>query len=658
MGLSRDIEKLRGVAEGSEPSEFARLLVTLLAANFDLAFDCLKTQKLLHRRRSSAWILEVEKEIRAWLPKASLKAKKKTHLMRHFAFSRAVQEILDLIDLKSNALNIWRAPTGVLLRSLFSFVEDHRERLESEVVARKGADGRLLYGFKGAEAERRELRDYCDWVGRIVNQISLVGVRESGDGTPSPNDIREALNFAGWTDLILVVLDCYTYKNFPVSVRGNEIDLRGIRSKTQQAMDWSTLREQSRNVVDSYVISRNIEETRKLASELLTASDSFEAFIDGEGAGIFQLLQPSRDQMARILKREVEKLVDLDFSLQISSSRFRVDELLEFWALLFQIAKCASLWRTECRKGGDPLLSRTKLSSLTVASLRCPALHAEGLLSQFLLNSAKRNQDPFFRPLIKIDDSTCLVASTFIETGRFARNLFTIAIREGRVDFSPKGLKPLKELGRLFAEAGYRVVVNFPLRDAQGPVTDVDIAAVIGSYLFVGQVKVLIHPDSAYDEWKVLVNLKRAAQQLTKSMLHVQSLRDRLGVPSGNLQTVPFLLTNVWHYTGSTVDGYRVVDFSYLENLLTGGEIWNVDLSREPTRHVVKLIDGKYPRGDELSRLILTPIHQKMFQVSRIEKRIVTIGDWKIRVPVEARDDVAQRKREVALARILAEKHV
>src|SRR5260370_40723809 len=279
--------------------------------------------------------------------------------------------------------------------------------------------------------------------------------------------------------------------------------------------------------------------------------------------------------MRRILRREVEELINLNFLLHPSSGIFRADELLEFWAFLFQVATCASLWRSACRKGSAPVLSRAKLCSLAVASLACTPNRADSLLSQFLLEPAARNQDPFFRPLVMLNDSSCLVASTFIETGRFARNIFTIASREGRVNFSPKGLKPLQELRGLFADAGYRVVINFPVGDSRGVATDVDIAAANDGYLFVGQTKVLIHPDSAYDEWKVLENLKRAAQQLSRSINHIQSLRHRLGAAEGDLQLVPFLLTNVWHYTGSTVSGFKVVDFSYLENILTGGEIWD-----------------------------------------------------------------------------------
>ncbi len=202
MASSRKLDELRHAAD-CEPSRFAKLLVELLASDFDLAFERLKTQKLLHRSRSDAWILEVERCVRKWLPRAPLSGKKRAHLARHFALCIAVQGMLDLVDRRSHALGIWRVPTHVLLEKLFSFVEEQRDKLWSQLDRARTSDERPIRSLTGAEADRRELRDYCDWVGRIVNQISILGIRKDGSGQPSEDEIREALNLAALTDLIL-----------------------------------------------------------------------------------------------------------------------------------------------------------------------------------------------------------------------------------------------------------------------------------------------------------------------------------------------------------------------------------------------------------------------------------------------------------------------
>jgi hypothetical protein len=399
MAFSIDLDELRDAARG-DPSKFAKLLQKLLATDFDLVFEYVKTQKLLHKQRSCSWISEAEREIQNWLPRAALKGKKRSQLARHFAFCRAIQAMLDIVDRRSQSLKIWQASSETLLRGLFSLVEDQREKMESRITDGKEASEGISRSLRGAEEERREVRNYCDWVGRIVNQISLIGVRESGDAAISSDDIAEALQMAAMTDMVLTVLDCYSYKNFPGSIRGKEIELGGIRSKTQQALSWSTLRERSRNIIDSYAIAKNIEEARNLAMALGAEEEPFEVFIEhADGAKIFKHLQTSREQMARMLRREVGELIDLDFTLHTPSGRFEADELLQFWSLLFQVANCASIWRRVRWKGGTPSISRVKLASLAVALLGCTASRAESLVSQFLLDPRERNQDPFFRRL-------------------------------------------------------------------------------------------------------------------------------------------------------------------------------------------------------------------------------------------------------------------
>jgi len=75
-----------------------------------------------------------------------------------------------------------------------------------------------------------ELRSYCDYVARIVNQVSQLEVNHVGDIDLSPADIKEAVGVAVLEDMVLHILDCYTYKNFRVSVQPKRLQMHGLKS--------------------------------------------------------------------------------------------------------------------------------------------------------------------------------------------------------------------------------------------------------------------------------------------------------------------------------------------------------------------------------------------------------------------------------------------
>lgn len=631
----RALEKLSRAALG-EPSDFAKLLQNQLVTDFERTLYQIKTQKLILKRRSSAWISGLELNMRDWLARASLKGKQKAQLTRHLTVCKAIQELFETIDRQSCTLRIWQASTRELLRALFASVEALHSEQEARLSGHELEEDDPHAALKVSELLRMELRHHCDYVARIVSQISAIGIREAGGVELSPSDIREAISVAALGDLVMHILDCYSYKNFRVSVEDKHVTLRGIQSRFEEAHTWSSLRDRSSGMLDGHKLHLTLGKLERFALTLPCDSRTFGDFLQsGAGKQIVKASQEVRSEYARILEREVADEIDLDLMLSTRSGIFRARELLECWSLLFQLATCARIWCRTFRKEGIATLPVAQLAAMFSASLACSTRQAERLVSQFSLEPSRRNEDPFFRPLIKLDSQECLIAATFIETGRFSRNLFAIAIREGRVNFSAKGLKPLKSIHQKFLRAGFDTVLNFPIRAEGKFITDIDIAATKDGFLFVGQTKVLLRPDTLYDSWKALDSLRKAANQLRTSLQNLTSLQDRLGLIEGEFLVVPFLLTNIWDYSGATVEGFKVTDFSHLSVLLTGGEIWRVQFRPVPTREVYKLIRGAYPTGEELARLLQKPIHEVMFEKPKLEMHSLVVGDTTVTVLID-----------------------
>jgi hypothetical protein len=634
-GFGQSLKRLRDAVDGELP-EFAKLLQGLLVTNFEVCFCHVKTQKLLHKRRSSKWISGLESIMRNWTAAAPLKGKQKAQVSRHTAVCAAIQELFETVDKEASSLRIWQASTKDLLRALFASIEE----LSSKQLARQpreetwATDG--LAAPKYGQLSHMELRTRCDYLTRIVNQISRIGIKEHSEIQLSPRDVEDALRVADLEESVLHILDCYTYKNFRISVEPKRLQMYGLKSQIEQSLTWSNLRVRSREMLDGQGLAHAIAEAEEIASLLIRRSESFSDFLESDdGVQTLDVFQPARKELSRILRRDTTDLIDLDLVLRTRSGTFRAGELLECWSVLFQIALCAQTWCRVSKKDSVAVLPITQVSCLVVRLLGCTPEQGECLVSQFSLDPSERNQDPFFRPLIRLDERETLIASAFIETGRFSRNLFTIAIRESRVDFSPKGLKPLKSIYKEFLDAGFRALLNFPIRAPQGTVTDVDIAAAKGGFLFIGQTKVLIETDTHYDDWKAHDSLRKAGDQLKRSLPYISLVRDRLGLADGEFLTVPFILTNVWGFTGAVVEGFKVIDFSYLSMLLRGAEIWDVRVGPAPTRELRKLIKGRYPTGEELSRLLLKPWHETMFRKPRLATDSFKIGDWTVTVPID-----------------------
>src|SRR5205085_4858996 len=98
-------------------------------------------------------------------------------------------------------------------------------------------------------------------------------------------------------------------------------------------------------------------------------------------------------------------------------------------------------------------------------------------------------------------------------------------------------------------------------------VTDVDIAFVGQHQLFIGQCKVILEPDSAYERWKGKKRLATAADQLDICMEEVSQIKQEFSKRSlgsklrDDLEVIPFILTNTLYYTGARIRNYTIIDF-------------------------------------------------------------------------------------------------
>jgi hypothetical protein len=635
--VKKSLAHLASLARQQNIPEFASACKKLLLQDFDGTLEFLRVQKTINKIRDAALIDKYRVTLDEWLRFAPISGGRKSRLKRHLDICYAIQEIFDEIDKMSAPLRLWTLPTQKIIQCILSEVEkryfEFRKRDFGSAEPKS-----YIHELRLTEFTRRDLRRFCDYAALLLNQIPTHNVSTKMEPELSDEDVQQAFALARLADLILDIFNVYSYKNVPILVRGKQLRVVARVDDLEKALTWPTLRERSYEINYYYSLNEKLE---KLARDFVvsvgsTAERDFERFLFSQsGETLWKESEFILHALESTVSGELRGLIELDLPFNTKHGKFTSSELIRTWAVLFHLAFCVDVWQKATNNPIAPILSNNMLNKLIAAGVTEVKEQVDSLIAQFSLNTAIRNQDPFYRPIIKLDDSYSLLARTFVETGRFSRNLLTIAVAESDLDLSPKGLRPLKGLPELFARAGFVARLSVPLHDGQRLLTDVDIVAHKDGFLFLGQVKVLIQPDSLYEEWKARQTLRQAAKQLEVCVEHATNLAILLGIPQPLVRVVPFILTNIWDFTAVSISRFKVIDFSYLANLLTGAQIGFVRSQPQPEQHLRSFIKGQYPTPEELEKLILNPIHGSLSeQQHTTERKEFTVAGWQISIPV------------------------
>jgi hypothetical protein len=627
--------------------EFSQLLRQTLLQDFDAAFDFFKKQKLASRSRSSDRMKKLISLVSEWLPTASLNGKNKHKIRRHLEVCLTFQRVFEAIDSEAERLAIWTVPQREMMISLFSEIE--RTRIENETVdypQNSGTDS-LYSGVKQRETFRRDLRNDCDHAALILQQSSKRSIRPAADEKLRREQVIEALNLAAVADLVMTMFDCYTYKDYWIDFEDHLLKMRARSTEIDKALEWSSLRNSSKESLDITQISHVIDDLVAKGRALALQDQSFEQFITSDQGELFWT---KTDAIARFSEKrttsEVEGLLDLGTRFTASKNEFTFQEIIFFWAQLNRLSFCAYIWNASREPPEAPVMLTNALVEFFARKLAIPSDKVRGLIQQFSLDPSKATQDPFYRPLIRLDQHSLLLACTFIETSRFSRNIFSIAIRDTDVNLSSKGIKPVLGIKSAFENARFEVRLSVPVWNGHTLVTDVDLTAFKDNTLFIAQIKVLIQPDTPYEEWKCLQSLQTGVRQLNDCLRHLPYLSQRLHLNQGT-RVFPFLLTNIWDFTGMTIQGFKVVDFSYLANLLTGANFGMTRFGAGPRTYGASLIAGKYPTPEELERLLSKSVHERMFRPAELHNQELRVAGWRIIYPAEKVVTEALANREV-----------
>jgi hypothetical protein len=268
---------------------------------------------------------------------------------------------------------------------------------------------------------------------------------------------------------------------------------------------------------------------------------------------------------------------------------------------------------------------------------------ARALIEQFTSVAATGRIDLFYKPLLLLPGETIVLPTPYIRGSRFERNIFMLVVTETELDQKQKGYLPIPQLQKLLLGSGFKSLANFRVKVKHRELTDIDLVAYKDGLLFLGQCKIVIEPDGAYDTWKAESKLEFAAQQLETCVSNFDAVRasvfERLGLAGCREQRiVPFILTNTRVFTERRFRGYPVVDITYLRFVLGGARPAVIGLVAGELEFSSRAayIAGTTPTGEELATLLVKTIH-KVHEREVTRRHVMrTVGEFKVHVPVLA----------------------
>ncbi len=639
---------------------FVAALKTSLVADFEGTLATLKSQKLLTKTKRLEVLQKIATDLSAWVDSAPLSGKRKALLRRHLQLCERIQTAFFEIDRESALLDAWSVEKDSFVLQILGDVEGAAETVDQAIRSAAPKTSNILESMEQRKAYERRFRDHCDYALEILRQAGRTkdGAVKRVLGT---DELKKLLTLADLYQTVQQLFDQYSFHGWQVKLSNKSVHFWAPVDEFSEATGWA----ESRAASDDWVDRRTIKEredklrtTAHLRRQQGASPTSFEDFLgSSEGKAVLEEAAEVSNLLAAKIREKINEIFDLGNKFKVNCGTLTFDEVLNTWIAIYALAVAGDCWNYELRKNSG-LSDRSHLVPLLSAKfiLQRIAKHngsdddrTNCLFDQFSCRlTSDRPFDLFLRPLLQLNSGKIALPLAFIKISRFDRNIFTIAERAKAADLSPRGFKPLARLAHSFRGAGFLAETNVPVFVKGKSVTDIDLVLLKGKFLFLAQVKVAIEPDGIYENWKLHQTLLHGAAQLYRTVESLETIKEsllqRILGRTTNLpdirEVTPFLLTNSFSFTGTKIQKFPVVDFSYLEMLLRGGTI---EFARGEQKRYVRVIKGEQPTESELASLIRQPFHRAFFNRPKLVEMGFDVGEQTIYFPgVESRMAMAK----------------
>ncbi len=580
-------------------------------------------------------------------------------LTHHLEVCELMQYVFSNIDADASALPCGTADPENFARTVVRMIEIANYGFQKNAVSRNvSPPERILLEVAHRE---RQFRDVLDSGITILNSPVA---RMGSDKTHliADRDLEELIRLAFLHDEMRQTFDLYTYQ-MRNSHKRRSLVVTTTNSESDLAVAVGAERTSDHDQVRATILGKLELEVHNKCRALSTArSETFFRFLHTlNGTAAAASARNFGRAFVHDLKFEIGSFFEIGTAVVTKAGTFTIDALIQAWAFFATMAMLGQIWNAERadidRGGAKDRINRTRghlIRNVPVVELGrrwlvrtlSRELHvsremAHRLVIQFTSRPAEGRIDLFYKPLLLMANNSVVLPTPYIRGSRFERNVFALIATETDLDQKKKGYVPVLELEQCFKDAGFLALANFSVKVNHREITDIDLVAYKDGYLFLGQCKIVIEPDSMYDAWKAKQKLDFAATQLDACVAHLDGVRselfNRLGLRGmKEVYVVPFILTNTRQFTETQFHGHPVVDVAYVRFLLGGARASIIGTSAGQIGFGTgrSYIKGQYPTGQELGTLFKETIHNVQKREVAYHHVLRKVGDRKIHVPV------------------------
>jgi len=231
-----------------------------------------------------------------------------------------------------------------------------------------------------------------------------------------------------------------------------------------------------------------------------------------------------------------------------------------------------------------PTLQKTELRSCLIKATGLSPQKVSAALKIFTFLNDTR-YDTWFKPLVPLGQKNC----TFIIPALTVPNLIRSIehwMREGGLNLSERGegFEKFMRL-KLFSAIKKSAYLNkthlsltpIELKRIDGEEEEIDLIWVVGSSIFIGEIKCSIYPTSPIERHNFFEVLHSAANQAKRKAAFVESCIDEVFLKVGvnnkkkdPIKVYPIVITNLPFGPGVPIEGVPITDLYILQNYIKG----------------------------------------------------------------------------------------